>query len=120
MVAPRRAVPEPALELIVCFLGAGIYEETLFRLLLFSGLLALFTLMDLPVLWSLTLAAAGSALAFAAAHHLGVNGDPFHGYVFAFRAAAGGYFAWLYHTRGFGVAVGAHAGYDVLVGLLLR
>ncbi len=116
--APRG--PEPALELIVCFLGAGIYEETLFRLLIYSGLLALFTLMDLPMLWCLALAGVGSALAFAAAHHLGPSGDPFHGYVFAFRAAAGGYFAWLYHTRGFGVAVGAHAGYDVLVGLLLR
>jgi hypothetical protein len=30
------------------------------------------------------------------------------------------YFAWLYQARGFGIAVGAHAGYDVLVGLILQ
>ena len=35
----------------------------------------------------------------------------------AFRAAAGLYFTCLYVGRGFGVAVGAHAGYDVLVGV---
>ncbi len=39
---------EPALANIVRYLGAGIYEETLFRLLFFSGLLAIFSLIELP------------------------------------------------------------------------
>jgi membrane protease YdiL (CAAX protease family) len=110
---------EPALEQIIGFVGAGIYEETLFRLLLFSGLLALFALTDFPTLWGFGLAAAASALLFAGAHHLGPHGEPFNGSFFAFRTAAGLYFAGLYRTRGFGIAVGAHAFYDVLVGLLL-
>jgi hypothetical protein len=114
--APR--TPEPALQQIVRFLGAGIYEETLFRLLLFSALLALFALADFPPLLKIGLAAVGSALLFAAAHHLGPAGDAWDGYVFAYRTLAGLYFAWLFHVRGFGIAVGAHAGYDVLVGLL--
>jgi membrane protease YdiL (CAAX protease family) len=115
----RPAVPEPAVAQIISFLGAGIYEETLFRLLLFSGLLAVFVLADFPGFWSFALAAAASALLFAGAHHLGPHGEPFNGTFFAFRTAAGLYFAGLYRMRGFGIAVGAHAFYDVLVGLLL-
>jgi membrane protease YdiL (CAAX protease family) len=66
------------------------------------------------------LAAISSAVLFAAAHHFGRGGEPWDGYVFSFRSLAGMYFAALFHLRGFGIAVGAHAGYDVLVGLLLR
>jgi membrane protease YdiL (CAAX protease family) len=113
------ATPEPAVEQIIGYLGAGIYEETLFRLLLFSGLLAIFTLADLPARLSFALAALASSLLFAAAHHLGPHGEPFNGAFFAFRSAAGVYFAALYRLRGFGIAVGAHAFFDVLVGLLL-
>jgi hypothetical protein len=36
---------------------------------------------------------------------------------FVFRTVAGLYFTLLFVLRGFGVAVGAHAGYDVLVGV---
>ena len=45
--------------------------------------------------------------------------ETFDAYVFFFRTLAGLYFVLLYQLRGFGVAVGAHAGYDVLVGLLI-
>ena len=102
---------------LVRYCGAGIYEETLFRLLFFSGLLAIGNLAELPRLWSILLAALGSALLFAGAHNLGTSGEAFHASVFLFRTLAGLYFAWLYCIRGFGIAVGAHAGYDVLVSL---
>jgi hypothetical protein len=36
---------------------------------------------------------------------------------FVFRTMAGLFFTLLFITRGFGIAVGAHAGYDILVGL---
>ena len=62
---------------------------------------------------------AASSLLFAGAHHLGSHGEPFDPIVFSFRAAAGMYFAFLYCWRGYGIAVGAHAGYDVLVGVLV-
>ena len=116
---PGSSAPHPALEAIIGFLGAGIYEETLFRLLLFSGLLAVFAVADLPARWGFALAAVASALLFAGAHHLGPYGEPFNGAFFSFRTAAGLYFAGLYRLRGFGITVGAHALYDVLVGLLL-
>ena len=115
-----RTTPESMWGQIVSYLGAGIYEETLFRLLLFAGLVRLFTWTDMRTSFNVILAAFASALLFAGAHHLGPNGDPFNMYVFSFRTFAGLYFAWLYQARGFGIAVGAHAGYDVMVGLVLQ
>jgi hypothetical protein len=112
--------PDPTVVDLVRYCGAGIYEETLFRLWFFSGLLAAFNLAELPRRTGLALAALASALLFAGAHNLGPYGEPFQGSLFLFRALAGLYFAWLYCLRGFGIAVGAHAGYDVLVGLFAR
>jgi hypothetical protein len=101
---------------VVTFVGAGIYEEVLFRLCLYSGLFALLRLLRVPRFLAIFGAAGISAALFAAAHHVGPYGEPFEEYVFLFRALAGIYFAALYQFRGFGVAVGAHACYDVLVG----
>ena len=36
-----------------------------------------------------------------------------------FRTLAGGFFAVLFLYRGFGIAAGTHAGYDVLIALTL-
>jgi membrane protease YdiL (CAAX protease family) len=113
--------PEPLWGQIVSYLGAGIYEETLFRLLLFAGLVRLFSWNDeRGSLTPVGLAAFASALLFAGAHHFGPHSELFSVQVLAFRTFAGVYFAWLYYTRGFGIAVGAHAGYDIIVGLVLR
>ena len=72
----------------------------------------------MPALAAVLLAAVGAALAFAAAHHVGPYGEEMAtARCFVFRTAAGLYFTALYVVRGFGVAVGAHAGYDVLVGV---
>jgi hypothetical protein len=105
---------------ILTYVGAGIYEEVLFRLGLFGGLCLLLRAIRLPRLIAVFLAAAAGAAGFAAAHHLGPYGEPMQPYVFAFRAVAGLYFTALFVGRGFGVAVGAHAGYDVLVGVTFR
>jgi membrane protease YdiL (CAAX protease family) len=104
---------------VVTFVGAGIYEEMLFRLLLFCALGIVFRLMGVPRIISALLVGIASAVLFAAAHHLGPYGEPINGYVFLFRSLAGFYFALLYQLRGFGIAVGAHACYDVLVGVLI-
>jgi hypothetical protein len=103
----------------VTFIGAGIYEEVLFRLIVFSGLTIVLRLVFLPSLLAVPLAAAGSAALFSAAHHVGPLGEPFDRYVFLFRTVAGVYFAVVYRLRGFGVAAGAHALYDVVVGVAL-
>lgn len=112
--------PEATGELILRYMGAGIYEEAIFRLLLFSTLRLLLRAGDFPRLAATALAAVVSALLFAAAHHLGAGTESFDVTVFLYRTLAGLYFAYLFALRGFGIAVGAHAGYDVLVGLILR
>lgn len=102
---------------VLPFIGAGIYEEVIFRLGLFGGLCLVLKLAHVPRLLGVPLAAVAGAAAFAAAHHFVPGGEPLNPAVFLFRTAAGLYFTLLYVGRGFGIAVGAHAGYDVLVGV---
>jgi Type II CAAX prenyl endopeptidase Rce1-like len=102
---------------VLTFIGAGIYEEVLFRLGLFVGGYCFLRMIRLSAPAAVLLAAGGAAVAFAAAHHVGPYGEPMNPPVFVFRAVAGLYFTVLFVGRGFGVAVGAHAGYDVLVGV---
>jgi hypothetical protein len=105
---------------VLTYIGAGIYEEVLFRLGLFAGFCALLRAVGLPWLIAVTLAAMTASLAFAAAHHIGPYGEPMRPDFFVFRTLAGLYFTVLFVSRGFGIAVGAHAGYDVLVGVVIR
>ena len=64
-----------------------------------------------------------SSLLFAAAHHVGPYGEEFHWRalaswsIFAFRTLAGIFFSVVYVYRGFGIAAGSHAAYDILVGV---
>ncbi len=105
---------------ILTFVGAGIYEEVLFRLFIITGLAALLKCAFVPNWLALLLAAIGSAFLFAAAHHFGPHGEPLDTFRFIYRVVAGLYFATLFWLRGFGVAVGAHALYDVFVGVTPR
>lgn len=108
----------PAAQMLT-FIGAGIYEEVLFRLGLFGGLVLLFRTVGVNTVIAIVLGAALGSLAFAAAHHIGPYGEPMRADYFLFRTTAGLFFTALFVTRGFGIAVGAHAGYDVLVGVVV-
>ncbi len=107
----------PAATQLVTYIGAGIYEEVLFRLCLFAGLCFLLRLVLLPSIVAIPLAAIAAALTFSAAHHVGQSGEEIVAVKFLFRFVAGLYFTALYVFRGFGIAVGAHAAYDILVGV---
>jgi hypothetical protein len=109
-----RAAPTSAL--LIGFLGAGVYEEALFRLLLVPLTFALLRLMQAPPVLASTLAVTVSAVFFSLAHHAGTPGETFTWFAFIFRWVAGVYFAWVFVLRGFGIAVGTHAAYDILVG----
>ncbi len=104
----------------VTFIGAGIYEEVLFRLGLFSLCVFVLKCVLFPGPLAVPFAAAFAALVFAAAHHVGPYGEPIHSPVFLFRTLAGLFFTVIYIARGFGIAVGAHAGYDILVGVVVN
>jgi Type II CAAX prenyl endopeptidase Rce1-like len=107
---------EQPLALLIGYLGAGVYEEALFRLLLVPLLYALLRLSQAPKVLASTLAVTASALLFSLAHHAGMPGEAFTWFAFIFRWMAGVYFAWVFVLRGFGVAVGTHTAYDILVG----
>ena len=97
-------------------LGAGLYEELLFRVLLVSGLLLLARrVFGWRPLLANTFAVGLGALIFSAFHYVGAYGDPFRLDSFVFRAIAGVAFSALYVFRGFGITAWTHALYDVLV-----
>jgi len=104
---------------VIAFLGAGVYEEVMFRLLLLPLCYWIFRMFQMPQAWAGTLAILLTSLSFALAHYIGTAGDPFVVSTFAFRAMAGLFFALLFVFRGFGITVGCHAAYDLLVGVLL-
>jgi hypothetical protein len=97
-------------------LGAGLYEELVFRVIGMGGLCWLlrrgFHVRDTPALLA---AAVVSSLIFSAFHYLGALGDSFQLASFVFRFVAGMVLAGIYRWRGFGVAAGTHALYDVFV-----
>jgi hypothetical protein len=97
-------------------LGAGIYEELLFRVLIVGSLawLARRVFGWGPVAAGLFATIVG-ALIFSFFHYIGPYGDELRLGSFAFRAIAGVLFSGLYLTRGFGITAWTHALYDVLV-----
>ncbi len=99
------------------YLGAGVYEELLFRLMLVPPL-AVFTthLVNRP---GLRIAAVVilTSLLFSAAHYVGPHGEAMDAFTFVFRFSAGAIFALLFVYRGFGIAAGTHALYDIFISL---
>lgn len=98
-------------------LGAGLYEELLFRVLLVSGLAALGRIMGWNRLASGVFATLVGALIFSAFHYIGPYGDPWALGSFVFRAVAGVLFSALYLIRGFGVTAWTHALYDIFLAI---
>ena len=97
-------------------LGAGIYEELLFRVLLVTALAAAVrTLLGWSPLAAGTAATLLGAAIFSAFHYIGPYGDRWQLYSFLFRLIAGLFFSGLYLLRGFGITAWTHALYDVLL-----
>jgi hypothetical protein len=105
--------------LLMLSIGAGIYEELLFRVLL-VGLMAWggTKLLGLQPLVAGIIATVLGALIFSAFHYIGPYGDRLDVYSFVFRTLAGLFFSGLYLLRGFGITAWTHALFDVF--LLLR
>jgi len=106
-----------ALGTAIGFLGAGIYEELLFRLILLTATIQGFRWIGLQDYRGLSCAVILVSFLFACAHYVGPHGDTLHWFTFSFRFFAGVFFSVLFLCRGYGIAVGSHAGYNMLVGL---
>jgi membrane protease YdiL (CAAX protease family) len=100
--------------LFVLSLGAGIYEEMVFRLVALTILhIVCFDVLGMRKAAGYLLMVAVSSLAFAFYHYLGP--EQFTWRSFVFRTGAGVYFAALFLARGFGVTAFSHSCYDVFV-----
>ncbi|MFW6189931.1 MAG: type II CAAX prenyl endopeptidase Rce1 family protein [Planctomycetota bacterium] len=97
-------------------LGAGVYEELVFRLLLVGGgTLLLREVFAWPEWLGLAVSLLVSSLLFSLVHHAGPMGEDFQAYTFLFRALCGALLGLIFIARGFGVAVWTHAVYNALV-----
>lgn len=109
---------EPFAKVILAF-GAGVHEELVFRLLMVGGGVWLFwRALGMPRWLAIALAFAVSSVLFSLAHHV-IGGEPFRVGAFVYRLLCGLFFATLFQTRGFAVAVYTHALYDIYV-LIVR
>lgn len=106
---------------VVTGIGAGIYEELLFRLILICLLMIIFQdLLQVGHSSAIILSVLVSAAMFSAHHHLVFFegrfslAAPFAWPVFIFRTVAGIYFATVFAIRGFGITAGTHGFYDIL------
>lgn len=115
---PTLAVDQRSLR-VITFIGAGVYEEFLFRLCLLPVTFTVFRGLQFNTKWAAILSVLLTGLAFSAAHYWGAAGDDFEWFTFTFRLTAGLFFAALFFLRGFGITVGTHAAYDLVVGVVL-
>ncbi len=111
------AAPPPVGDLwtqLALSIGAGLYEELVFRVLLVGGLAWVFRRLT-GASAAYAAAAVLGALLFSAVHYTGPLGDAFALSSFAFRFLFGLALNVLFLGRGFGVAAWTHALYDVFL-----
>jgi len=110
---------------LITGIGAGIYEELVFRLILVCLLMLIFQdILRLPWKNAIMFSVVVSAVLFSLHHHIVVVngrvvfGDVFSVARFGFRTMAGVYFAGLFAIRGFGITAATHACYDIIATIL--
>ncbi|UCH61732.1 MAG: CPBP family intramembrane metalloprotease [Fidelibacterota bacterium] len=95
--------------------GAGIYEEGVFRLILITGLATFFQhILDWQrqIAWGMAIGIA--AVLFSLFHYIGPAGETFSWNSFGYRSVAGGILGLLFIYRGFGITAYAHTIYNLL------
>ena len=103
------------LQNIALSLGAGFFEEIVFRVLLLNLLLFLSKLFFKISLVTVVFSVLVSSLLFSISHYVGSMADSWQLYSFMFRWIAGMLFTVLYFIRGFAITAYTHALYDIWV-----
>ena len=114
---------EPLLSDLTAAIGAGIYEEGLFRFLLMGGMILVFSRsLGGPIKYVVPFSIVLSALLFSYAHHVdsGIGGEPWHMGRFVLRALLGALLGAIFWVRGLGIVIYTHALYNVAVILPLH
>ncbi|MCC5913082.1 MAG: CPBP family intramembrane metalloprotease [Balneolaceae bacterium] len=103
------------LQLIALSLGAGLYEELFFRVILVSLLIYFFSKIFRAKNTAYVVSAVIAALIFSYVHYVGDFADTFTLSSFLFRFLFGLALNVIYVVRGFGMAAWTHATYDLIV-----
>jgi Type II CAAX prenyl endopeptidase Rce1-like len=112
LLAQPLALSRPAQ--ILVSLGAGIYEEFVFRVLLLGVLVfVLHRLLRMREVLAYGVAALLGAALFSGFHYIGPFGEPFQIPSFLFRFIAGMILTGLYYTRGYGITAYTHSLYNL-------
>ena len=97
-------------------IGAGIWEEFLFRLILISlSIKFLIKILNVSKFYSILISILLSSLLFSFFHYIGSMKDLFTFNSFLFRVLAGIILSTIYINRGFGIASYTHIFYDMLI-----
>ena len=96
-------------------LGAGLFEEIVFRVILLNLLFFLFQYLFKKKITISILSVLIASLLFSLSHYVGSMGDSLELYSFVFRWIAGMLFTVLYFIRGFAITAYTHALYDIWV-----
>ncbi len=97
-------------------IGAGVYEELLFRVMFIGGgTFLMVKIFSFSKLFSILCMLIISSILFSAVHHIGTAGEPIHSYVFIFRTLCGTVLGLIYIFRGPGIPVMTHSLYNVIV-----
>ena len=95
--------------------GAGLFEEIIFRVLLLNLLFLLLSPLFKKKIVSAVVAVLLASFLFSLSHYVGTMADTWQLYSFVFRWAAGLLFTVLYFIRGFAITAYTHALYDIWV-----
>lgn len=98
---------------VVMSVGAGVYEELLFRVLLLGG--GVWLLRNRHPLLKYGLPIVASAVLFSAAHLTPIGAEPWSDFRFGYRLILGLVLGLLFVSRGFAIAVYTHTLYDLIV-----
>jgi len=96
-------------------LGAGIWEEILFRFILINVIIYCLSFYFKQKLLPLVVAIVVSSVVFSLFHYIGSFADSFTLYSFIIRYLGGVYLSIVYYYRGLGIAMFSHFIYDFIL-----
>ncbi|MBS1255334.1 MAG: hypothetical protein MAG581_01134 [Deltaproteobacteria bacterium] len=96
-------------------IGAGLFEEIIFRVLLLNLLFFLLKPLFKKYVIAVVVSVLLASFLFSLSHYVGTMADSWELYSFMFRWSAGLLFTVLYFVRGFAITAYTHALYDIWV-----
>jgi len=104
-----------ALQNFALSLGAGLFEEIIFRVILLNLLFLLLNFVFKNKVTAAVISVLAASFLFSLSHYIGSMADSWQLYSFMFRWIAGMLFTVLYFMRGFAITAYTHALYDIWV-----